>query len=204
MSDDRPQALADAPICCQVVALEQCLRSSPVVCRLLDALPGLQLPSWYIGAGAVAQTVWNQLHGFPPGHGVKDYDVVYFDKDDLTPDGEQAVEVKVAEMLDFTVPVDVTNEARVHTWYQRRFGQPLMPFRSTEQAIATWPSTATSVGVRTDGDSFDVCAPYGLSDLFGLIVRPNTTLVSREVYEEKAERWRQLWPLLTVLAWPAL
>ena len=89
----------------------------------------------------------------------------------------------------------------MHTWYQRRFGQPLMPFRSTEQAIATWPSTATSVGVRTHGDSFDVCAPYGLSDLFGSCGL-NTTLVCREVYEEKAERWRQLWPLLTVLAWP--
>ena len=204
MSDDRPEALAYAPICRQVVALEQCLRSSPVVCRLLDTLPALQLPSWYIGAGAVAQTVWNHLHDFSPSHGVKDYDVVYFDPDDLTPDGEQAVEAKVAGLLDSAVTVDVTNEARVHTWYQRRFGLPLMPYRSTEHAIATWPSTATSVGVRTDGDSLDVCAPYGLSDLFGLVVRPNTTLVSREVYEEKAERWRQLWPLLAVLAWPTL
>jgi hypothetical protein len=40
-----------------------------------------------------------------PAGGVKDYDVVYFDQDDLTPDGEQAVEAKVAELLDFTVPV---------------------------------------------------------------------------------------------------
>ena len=165
---------------------------------------GAAAAAWYIGAGAVAQTVWNHLHGFSPSHGVKDYDVVYFDPDDLTPDGEQAVEAKVAGLLDSAVTVDVTNEARVHTWYQRRYGQPLMPYRSTEHAIATWPSTATSVGVRTDGDSLDVCAPYGLSDLFGLVVRPNTTLVSREVYEEKAERWRQLWPLLTVLAWPTL
>jgi hypothetical protein len=51
-------------------------------------------------------------------------------------------------------------------------------------------------------DVFDVCAPYGLSDLFGLIVRPNTNLVNRDIYEAKAERWRQLGPLLTVLAWP--
>jgi hypothetical protein len=74
--------------------------------------------------------------------------------------------------------------------------------RGAEQAIATWPTTATSVGVRYEGDVFDVCAPYGLSDLFGLIVRPNTTLVSRAIYEAWVKRWRQLWPLLTVQAWP--
>ena len=74
--------------------------------------------------------------------------------------------------------------------------------RGAEQDIATWPTTATSVGVRYEGDVFDVCAPYGLSDLFGLIVRPNTTLVSRAIYEAEVKRWRQLWPLLTVLAWP--
>ena len=83
------------------------------MCRLLDTLPALQLPSWYIGAGAVAQTVWNHLHGLPSSHGVKDYDVVYFDPDDLTPDGEHAVGAKVAELLDSAVTVDVTNEARV-------------------------------------------------------------------------------------------
>ncbi|MPZ63102.1 MAG: hypothetical protein GEU93_17795 [Propionibacteriales bacterium] len=30
----------------------------------------------------MAQTVWNQLHGYDPVHGVKDYDLVYFDPDD--------------------------------------------------------------------------------------------------------------------------
>lgn len=194
--------LAYAPIGRQVTALEEIVRSNPVICRLLDTLPALQLPSWYVGAGAVAQTVWNQVHGFPPNHGLKDYDVVYLDPGDLTVDGERAVEAKVAELLDAAVTVDVTNEARVHTWYERRFGQPLAPYRSVEQAIATWPSTATSVGVRYERGVFDVCAPYGLSDLFGLIVRPNTALVSRDIYEAKAARWHQLWPLLTVLTWP--
>jgi hypothetical protein len=63
-------------------------------------------------------------------------------------------------------------------------------------------STATSAGVRYEGDVFDVCGPHGLRDLFGPILRPNTTLVSRDIYEAKAARWRQLWPSLTVLAWP--
>jgi hypothetical protein len=36
---------------------------------------GAAAPSWYIGTGAVAPTVWNHLHGCPPDHGL--CDVVY-------------------------------------------------------------------------------------------------------------------------------
>ena len=35
----------------------------------------------------------------------------------------------------------------------------------TEHAIATWPTTAPSVGVRSDAGGFVVCAPFGLADL---------------------------------------
>jgi len=195
--------MAHAPLDRQVDALERMLRSGPVVCRLLDRLPQLNLPNWYLGAGAVAQTVWNHLHGLPPTHEVKDYDVVYFDPDDLTRAGELAAQSRVAELLpDVAADCDVTNEARVHLWYQQRFGRPIDPYRSTEHAITTWPTTASSVGVHRDGRTFKVCAPFGLDDLFGMIVRANTTLVTAEVYEAKARRWGQLWPRLTILPWP--
>ncbi|MHB8504356.1 MAG: nucleotidyltransferase family protein, partial [Acidimicrobiales bacterium] len=186
----------------QVEALEAIVRSNPVACSLLDQLPGFDLPSWYLGAGGVAQTVWNHLHGFAPTHGVTDYDIVYFDPDDLTEAGEKAIEARVASVAGAGgAKIDLTNEARVHTWYERRFGRPLAAYRSTEHAIATWPTTATSLGVRYDGSDFVVCAPFGLADLFSMVVRPNTTLVDRGVYEAKAERWRRLWPRLTVAPW---
>ena len=62
-------------------------------------------------------------------------------------------------------------------------------------------------GVCEPGDAwvqqvFEVCAPFGLTDLFAMVVRPNVTLVSQATYEAKAERWRQIWPGLTVLPWP--
>ena len=123
--------------------------------------------------------------------------------DDLTKTGEDAAEATIAASIDVgTARLDVTNEARVHTWYEQRFGRPLSPYRSTEHAIATWPTTATSVGVRSDDNGFKVCAPFGLTDLFAMVVRPNVTLVSQATYEAKAERWRQIWPRLTVLPWP--
>ena len=51
----------------------------------------------------------------------------------------------IGSVLTLSVWMDVTNEARVHTWYQRRFGLPLAPYHSAEHAIATWPSTAARV-----------------------------------------------------------
>jgi uncharacterized protein len=185
--------------------LEERLRTNPVVAAVLDRVPALGLPDWYLGAGAVAQTVWNAAHGFAPDHGIKDLDVAYFDASDLSAGAERAVGERVAGALaDVGARVDVTNEARVHLWYEDGFGVPLAPYRSAEDAIATWPTTATAVGVRpAPGGRLTVCAPFGLEDLFGLVVRPNTALVPEAVYREKAGRWKATWPHLTVLDWDA-
>jgi uncharacterized protein len=183
--------------------LEPLLRANPVVAAVCDRLPQLGLPDWYLGAGAVAQTVWNWRHGYAPDHGIRDYDVVYFDDRDLGPAAEEAARRRVAAAVaDLHAAVDVTNEARVHLWYERRFGVPLAPYRSTEEAIATWPTTATAVGVRPrSGGGLDVCAPFGLADLLAMVVRPNRVLVTEAVYRAKADRWRRAWPRLTVLSW---
>lgn len=194
--------LADADLATQVAALERLLWASPCLGPVLGPGPHQALPGWYVGAGAVAQTVWNAAHGFEPSRGIRDLDLVYFDAQDLTAEAEKRVEQDVQDALStLEVPVDVTNEARVHLWYEGRFGVPLRPYGSTEEAIATWPTTATSVGVRPQDDDLVVCAPYGLRDLFALIVRPNKTVVTEAVYADKAERWRSTWPLLDIVAW---
>ena len=183
--------------------LDAVLRANPVVAAVLDRVPGLGLPDWYLGAGAVAQTVWNAAYGFAPDHAIKDYDVVYFDGSDLGAGAERAVGERVAGALaDLDVRVDITNEARVHLWYEFRFGVPLAPYRSVEDAIATWPTTATAVGVRpAPAGGLTVCAPFGLDDLLGLVVRPNRVLVPEAVYREKTARWKATWPQLTVVDW---
>ena len=123
--------LAHLPLARQVQALESIVRSNPVVAGVLDQLPALNLGSWYIGAGGVAGTVWNHLHGFAPTHGIKDYDIVYFDEQDLSEAAEKAVEAQVTKLLGANAALDVTNEARVHTWYDQRFGRslPALPLR---------------------------------------------------------------------------
>lgn len=44
----------------------------------------IPLPDSWLAAGAVTQTVWNHIFGFPPVYGIQDVDIVYFDADDLS------------------------------------------------------------------------------------------------------------------------
>src|ERR1700720_4404858 len=66
---------------------------------------------------------------------------------------------------------------------------------------ATFPTTATAVGVRRIYGKLECCAPFGLDDLFGLLVKPNKRQITRAVYEAKVDRWRPIWPRLTYLPW---
>jgi uncharacterized protein len=187
--------------------LESVLRSNPVCAAILDGAGSLGLPNWYLGAGALAQTVWNAAHQLPSEHGIADYDLVYFDATDLSADAEEAAEAAATTAFgpatsgQAEVRLDVTNEARVHLWYERKFGVRIDQYESAEAAISTWPTTASSIGVTYRDGRFLAYAPFGTDDLWNLIVRPNKTLVTRAVYEAKAARWSALWPRLTILPW---
>ena len=84
------------------------------------------------------------------------------------------------------------NEARVHVWYAQKFGYAIPPYVSTDQAISTFSTTATAIGVRPTQGALQIVAPFGLADLFGLIVRPNKAQITRMIYETKVARWREL------------
>lgn len=188
----------------QIDYLESVLAKSKTIAEVLKKAPYLNLPNWYVGAGAVAQTVWNELHGYPLDHGLKDCDLVYFDGD-ISSETQNVYRQRSYELFaSLPLEVEVTNEARVHIWYREKFGKDIKPYISTEDAFNTWPTTATSVGVRYRNGMFQAYAPYGLHDLLSMIVRPNKALVSREVYEKKAERWKREWPKLQVIAWDAI
>jgi hypothetical protein len=110
--DRNADRLAHVPLADQVHALEWIVRSNPIVAGVLGRLPALQLGS------------------------------CHFDAEDLSEPAENAVQARVTEVLGANgAAFDVTNEARVHTWYEHRFGRPLAPYRSVKHAIATWPTT---------------------------------------------------------------
>jgi hypothetical protein len=186
----------------QSEAVAEILESNPVTETLLRDMRLLRLDHCYIGAGCVAQTIWNHASGMPLNYGITDIDLVYFDAD-LSPDKENSL-IEDARRLFGHLPIrlDVKNQARVHLWYERHFGYPIRPYASLEDAINSWPTTATAIGVRRDEHGvWRIYAPYGLNDLFGLIVRPNKVQITQEIYEKKTNRWASLWPRLKILPW---
>jgi hypothetical protein len=187
----------------QISHLPELLRHNEIVSQILKRAPALQMPNWYLGAGCIAQTVWNTFHGFDPTFGIQDYDLVYYDSSNLSEEAEAGYIEKANTLFaDLSVTVEVKNEARVHLWYERHFGNAIKPYESVEAAINTWPVTATSVGIREESDgTMKVYAPFGLNDLLGMIVRPNKVQITKAIYEAKIERWKRIWPKLRYLPW---
>lgn len=178
--------------------------TNPAVAAILDRAPKLEAPEWYLTAGGLFQTIWNHRAGLPPQTGIRDYDFFYFDRSDLSYEAEDRVITRAAALFeDLGVDVEVRNQARVHLWYEDHFGVPVPPYRSCEDAIDHFVSTTCCYGIRVDptGETH-VYAPYGYTDVFAGVIRPNPLLPMRAVYEAKASRWTSVWPNLTVVPWP--
>ncbi|MEU4089013.1 nucleotidyltransferase family protein [Streptomyces aureus] len=192
------------PLSEQLDGLRSMLSQNEILTDVLARAATLDLPGWYVTAGCLFQTVWNVATDRPAANAIKDYDLFYFDDGDLSWDAEDAViQAGRAVFADLPAEVEIRNEARVHLWYEQKFGVPCPPHTSTEAAIDRFAATTCCLGVRLEPDGgWRVYAPHGLSDMFNLVVRPNPVLAPREVYENKAARWKSEWPELTVLPWP--
>ncbi|WP_406456333.1 nucleotidyltransferase family protein [Streptomyces sp. NBC_01622] len=195
---------ARLPLDEQLTALRTTLSRNQTLLEVLDRTAALGLPDWYLTAGCLFQTIWNTVTGRPPTHGIRDYDVFYYDATDLSWEAEDtAIRAGRRAFAGLPAEVEIRNEARVHLWYEQKFGTPCPPYDSVESAIDSFASTTCCLAVRLkeDGD-WRVYAPHGLSDIYNLVVRPNPVQAPQEVYETKAARWRESWPELTVLPWP--
>jgi uncharacterized protein len=191
------------PVDEQVAAFQEVLLRNPALAEVLTRAAVLGLPDWYLVAGCLYQTVWNVVTGQPPEAGILDYDLAYFNAFDVSWQAEDAV-IQAGHRLfgDMPAPVQIRNQARVHLWYEQKFGVPCPPHESTEAAIDTFEATTACLGVRLQpGGRWRVYAPHGLADVFNLIVRPNSVLAPRCVYQAKTARWQQQWPSLTVVPW---
>lgn len=183
--------------------LLQTLKKNKSAQLILEQANKLGMPNWYLGAGGVVQTIWNVEHGFDPENGIKDYDLVYYDAGDTSYEAENVFIQRGRKLFkDIPVPVEIRNQARVHIWYEKHFGRPIDQYKSVEEAISTWPTTATSIGVRKNiNGRFQVYAPFGLDDLFKMIVRANKVKITEKIYQDKVDRWIKFWPNLKVVPW---
>jgi hypothetical protein len=181
-------------------ALHEILRRNRPIYALLEKARALAPLRYYLGAGCVAQTVWNDRFANDPMYGIEDVDFVYYDASDLSRRAEDDRIREITRALDTSLTLDIKNQARVHLWYAEHFGYEIAPYASLERAIDTWPTMATAVGVRL-AERFETYAPFGLEDLFGGTVRANKAQITREIYGAKTEKWKRKWPGLTIIPW---
>jgi hypothetical protein len=182
---------------------EAIIRADPDLMRLLAVLRDLRLPEWRLVAGCLYQTVWNSLTGRRRGTGIKDYDLIYFDDSDLSWDAEDLVIARVRAVTEGCVgPVETRNQARVHLWFEDRFGAPYPPLASADEALVRYASIVHAIGVRLEEDGrLDVAAPFGLADMFAMVIQPNLALANEASHNTKAARALAIWPEATVRPW---
>lgn len=176
--------------------------ADPVNGRVLAALEALDIPGAWLVSGCVFQAVWNGLTGRPPGYGINDYDVFYFDPD-TSYDAEDAVIRRCAAALaGIGAEIQVRNQARVPLWYPQKFGRPYAPVADATEGLSRFLAPCCAVGLRRAGGRIEIAAPFGLDDLFTMTVRPNRlTTGPQDQYEAKAARWKAQWPEIVVLPW---
>ena len=184
-------------------AFERIVRGDPDLMRLLAGARNESLPQWRLGGGCLYQTVWNTLTGRPPRTGIKDYDLVYFDASDLSWEAEdRVIRHFAAAMRGFLGRLELRNQARVHLWFEQRFGMPYPPLSCTDDAFERYVSVVHAVGVRLEDDGrLDILAPFGLDDLFSMTIRPNRALPNSGSHAAKAARAKAIWPEVTVIPW---
>ena len=97
----------------------------------------LDIPDWMVFSGAIYQPVVNHLTGRPLEHGLKDYDVGYFDASDTSYEAEDVVIKRVAAAFEppLSELVEVRNQARVHLWFEDHFGEPYTALANSAEAL---------------------------------------------------------------------
>ncbi|WP_111860538.1 nucleotidyltransferase family protein [Acinetobacter sp. CFCC 10889] len=155
-------------------------------------------PNVYLSAGVLRNLVWSILHEQSDDVVHSEIDVIFFDPHENSPYISHEIERKLIQKFPENT-WDVVNQAYVHTWYTLENGQPILPYSSLYDALATWPETATAIAVRLlDNNELEIITPFGLKDLFELKLRWNDRLVSHDVFMQRVrskrflQRWSQL------------
>ncbi|MFK3781464.1 nucleotidyltransferase family protein [Agrobacterium sp. NPDC089420] len=164
---------------------------------LLEVLPDLQLPQCTLTAGCLFQTVWNLKSGNEPDWAIKDYDVFYFDANDLSWEAEDAAIQKARELLgDRADKVEIRNQARVHLWYSEKFGSACPPLTRVEDGIDRYLIACTQFGVSVGSGS--VYAPVGFDDMWNGTLRINPNNPLDDLFIRKCQDYKTRWPWLSI------
>ncbi|WP_100372341.1 nucleotidyltransferase family protein [Bacillus sp. FJAT-45037] len=166
--------------------------------EILKTVRSLNLTDWWICAGFVRSKIWDVLHGFNERTRIPDIDVIYYDTTQLNELEEKRIEETLTLILP-NIPWSVKNEARMH------LRNNVEPYSSSVDAISKFPETATALGVKLDEiDKVILTAPYGVSDVVNLEVKPTPYFLANEnlarIYNERIlkKNWEATWDKVSV------
>lgn len=170
---------------------------------ILDYIETLNLPNFYIAAGAVFQTIWNYYDNKPLNHNIKDIDIIYYDSNNLSKEDEKKLEYNINQYFkNMNYEFDVHNEARMHLWKKENENKNIDQYKNSEDAIDQWIATVHAIGITKKNNNIEVYAPYGLSDIFSRTIRPiKHKANSEEVYNKKATAWKNRFDNLNIIEW---
>lgn len=188
----------------QLLVLESILNKSKKIKEILRVLEqyskeNQDFKNYYLAAGCINQTIFNYYHNYDLDYGIGDYDIVYYDEDTSYEKEDIIIKDLKERLKHLDLKFDIKNEKRVHIWYNEKYKTNRKEYESVEDAISKWGTTITCLGVRMENNKLIVCAPYGLNDLFNLILRPVKIDFTKEDYEKKVTKWTNKWELLKVI-----
>lgn len=177
--------------------LQATICADPVRVEALRIVRDIGLPDCWVAAGFVRSAIWDRQHNRTYSPLPPDIDVVWFDE--TRPDS--AIDIEIETYLLRMAPSlnwSVKNQARMHVRNHD------LPYSSVAHAMTAWCETATAVAVRLGmNDVIEVSAPFGLDDLFNLVVRPTARfqLEKKPIYLERirSKNWAAAWPGLIIV-----
>ena len=168
---------------------------------ILERLPELGLDDAWLVSGSLFQTVWNVATDRSLTHGIKDYDIFYFDPDTSWEAEDVVIKEAAALFEDLGVEIEFRNQARVHLWYEEKHKISYPPLKNSCEGIDRFLAVGNMVAIQPLGRGERRFYVPGLADMAAMHIRPNRAgNFVQERYDEKCARWKQFWPELTIEA----
>jgi uncharacterized protein len=178
-----------------------CLRKSDIFMLAYDYLKESKLKDWYITAGFIQQAYYNWRHGFETHYSIKDIDIAYFDENPDYENNDERIERELTDLISKRLTIDVKNQAFVHLWYKSKFGYDIPLYKNVLDAIDSFPTTSTAIGITDRNGAESLYSTFGLDDLYNMILRPNKRQITKAIYESKKRKIEANWPMVKVVAW---
>ena len=185
--------------------VKKILKKNKNLMLVLDYLEKLELPNFYIASGSVFQTIWNYQDNKDLNYGIKDIDIVYYDKINLSKEHETKIEDKIIQFIsneNLNYEIDVHNEARMHLWKKENENKEIDQYKNSEDAISKLIATVQAIGITKIDGKIEVYAPYGFSDILSKTIRPiKHEGNSSDLYYKKVKTWEKRFDKLSMIEW---